>query len=233
LALAPLVSGDDLAALSIPDEHRGSLLKLASLSDAAVTELHSLLENATPTLRRWAFARTVGKKATTIAGDEAEGIVLALLEMSLVLETAEVSLDIFLPDVIAALLEGGPGLIGSEPEQQRMKERLSKLLVLPSVSLPAKGRALLIEHANYMCSARVFTDIRPVFGADVKQSPATAVIVHTLKLTYHQGEANTRNFFIMLDSHDLDEVSALIERARAKENSLKALLASTGLEPLE
>jgi hypothetical protein len=37
----------------------------------------------------------------------------------------------------------------------------------------------------------------------------------------------------MLDSHDLDEVSALIERARAKENSLKALLASTGLEPLE
>lgn len=221
-----------MAALSIPDEHRGSLLKLASLPDAAVTELHSLLESATPTLRRRAFARTVGKKVTTIAADEAERIVLALLEMSLVRETAEVSLDIFLPDVIEALSEGGPGLIGSESEQ-RMKERLSKLLVLPSVSLPAKGRALLIEHANYMCSARVFTDIRPVFGPDVKQSPATAVVVHTLKLTYHHGEADTRNFFIVLDSHDLDELSALIERARAKENSLRALLASTGLEPLE
>jgi hypothetical protein len=221
-----------LPALRIPSKHRDALLALARLSDASASELTAVLEKAAPKLRTYAFAAFVADKVASIPGAESKGIVAALIEMALVRATTEVPMEMFVQDVNEALSDNAKEKLSDE-EQDTLRKRLAVLLSIPSVALPAKGRSLLIDHAHYMCEARIFTDVRPVFGSDVKQSPATALIVHTLKMTYHRGRAETQDFFVVLDSNNLDELSELIERARAKEKSLQAVLASAGLEPLD
>ncbi len=219
-----------MATLRIPPEHIVSLTALANADSKAAAELASVLEAASPQLRSSAFKKLVRQRVTALPGSETEGIVDALLEMGLVRAGAGVDLDEFVGDVEEALREDSD--LTTE-QGLAIRDRLKVMLALPSIALPAKGRSLLIEHAHYMCDARVFTDVRPIFGVDVEQTPETALIVHTLKLTYHMGQADTKDFFIVLDSHDLDELSELIDRARAKEKSLKVLLASAGLDPLE
>lgn len=199
------------------------------MTETAFRQLLEALEGATPRLRNESLGPAVRDKTSDPVLTEA--LVEILSEMALVRITNEDTVQSFVDSIVEALEANPKSALGDERES--LRSRLTKLLNLPSVALPAKGRFLLIDHANYMHSARIFTDIRPVFGDDVHQSPATALVVHTLKMQYHQGEADTRNFFVVLDSADLDELSSVIERARAKEKSVKVLLESTGMIPLE
>ena len=76
------------------------------------------------------------------------------------------------------------------------------------------------------------TDMRPVFGSDEK--PAGAVVVHTLKLTYHEGpKRSLREFFVAMNRDDLDELREVLDRALRKQSELSHVLAQCGLPDLD
>ena len=206
------------------------ILTLASLSEPAFAELHTALATAPMRFRSAELAKAVSPTGSHLAKSDAEVIVEALREMAMIRATAEVELEEFVEDVIVGMVVRAGDKFG-ESEQGALRERLQRLLALQSVVAPAKARSLLIDYANYLCRARIFTDIRPVFGSDVGQTPDTALVVHTLKLSYQQGSSLT-DFFVVLDRSDLELLSELIDRAKRKENSLHAMLGAAGLEPL-
>lgn len=218
------------AVLRIPEEQLPQLEMLAKLPEASFGELAGAFAAAPMKFRTeelTAALRPTGKLLTSSEIDQAVEVVR---DLSLVRAVAEVEIDEFVDDLRDAITFALSDRL-SEPERSLLTTRMRELLSQPAVSAPAKARSLLIDHANYLCKARVFTDVRPVFGSDVEQTPTTALVVHTLKISYHQGAA-IRDFFVVLDRKDLDELSALLERAKAKEKTLHVTLQAAGLEPL-
>jgi hypothetical protein len=75
---------------------------------------------------------------------------------------------------------------------------------------------------------------RPVFGSDPAVRPVGAVLTHTLKIRYHEGDLRDhREFYVVLDSNDLDELRDIIQRAQTKDKSLRELLKSAQLPTLD
>jgi hypothetical protein len=83
------------------------------------------------------------------------------------------------------------------------------------------------------CSARILSDLRPVF-----QEPPTAasasVIIHNLQIGFHDsGTGDHKEFYVALDAGDLDILKKIIVRAEQKTASLKAILAKANVPYLE
>ncbi len=76
------------------------------------------------------------------------------------------------------------------------------------------------------------TDIRPIFGPDPENEPESAVIVHTLKISYHEGR-QIKEFFLALDPEQVDELIGVLERASLKSESLKRMLAGTDVSYID
>jgi hypothetical protein len=112
-------------------------------------------------------------------------------------------------------------------------ERFITLSGESGLALTAKALFISTEYQNLYCSARILTDQRPVFGANVEESPSAMITIHNLKLTYHEGSVSTRDFFLALDRSDIDELIILLERAKKKEESLNRLSREKGLRVLE
>lgn len=88
------------------------------------------------------------------------------------------------------------------------------------------------EHEHVLCEPRVLTDLRPVFGKN--EEPAAGVIVHTMKIKYHEGAYGPlKEFFVALNSEDIEELRDILDRATRKEESLRRLATEAGLRCLD
>jgi len=103
-----------------------------------------------------------------------------------------------------------------------MEPRLRQLLEIDTHVVAAKASSLLYENDNVYYKSRVLTDIRPVFGEDPSDAQVM-MLIHTLRIHYHKGEQHN-DFFIALDSKDVQDLIRVLERAKAKAEALKALL---------
>jgi hypothetical protein len=81
------------------------------------------------------------------------------------------------------------------------------------------------------CEAKILSDMRAVFHDDAISKPAGAVVTHTLKVGYHENGTH-KEFFVVLESADLEALKEIIERAQAKETILRKLLPEAGLQDL-
>ncbi len=100
-----------------------------------------------------------------------------------------------------------------------------------SLGVTAKVTDVRREYGHVYCSARILTDIRPVFGEDPTQAPLAGAIVHTLRVTYHETSGH-KDFHVALDASDLRELRTLVDRATKKEASLKGEIAKTEMQYL-
>jgi hypothetical protein len=101
-----------------------------------------------------------------------------------------------------------------------------------ALSLSAKALDVMTDHQRVFMSARVLTDLRPIFRFDVSEAPAAMVPVHTLKCTY-RSEGVPRDFYVAMDSIDLANLVETLQRALAKDKSLRSLAEGTNLSVLE
>ena len=107
--------------------------------------------------------------------------------------------------------------------REDLRQRLAKLLGYEnSLGVTSKALDVMTEHERILCGARIVTDIRPVFGRPTDK-PTAAVIVHNLKISYHQDDEH-REFYVALDTEDVVRLRTLLERAEMKAQSLEALL---------
>lgn len=90
------------------------------------------------------------------------------------------------------------------------------LLVHPRVRVVVKSLDLSFEYANLLQSARIVTDIRPVYD-DNFDSPKieAAVVSYTLRLRYTSSDED-QSLSIALDEDDVVELLRQCQRARTK-----------------
>lgn len=101
-----------------------------------------------------------------------------------------------------------------------------------TLGIVSKGSDIVYQNERNYYRARILTDLRPVFGDSPDAPPKAFVAQHTLKIGYSI-RGDFRNFFIALDSSDLDKLKEVVDRALKKDRSLREFMASKAMRVFE
>ena len=221
--------------LKLPEAYGDALRSLADLEPAQVDALAIALKDAEPTLRPWDFAQQIAKRVND-DGRFTEEIVRLLTGLHITKVRRNLSADQLIEDVRRALNAAEDDKSRQILDQWHgVAERLQRLLgVDQALSISAKALDVLFQNEHTLCTQRVITDLRPVFSAQPGDGVDAAVIVHTLKLTYHQDDGQTlKDIYVAMDGQDLKRLRETLERAEAKAASLRQLMVKAGLVDLD
>lgn len=97
-----------------------------------------------------------------------------------------------------------------------------ELLLLKAVRLVTATLDLSYEYANLHRSARIITDIRPIYDEPAEQIEG-AVVSHTLRLRYDSSEGE-HELSIALDTSDIRDLSKQCDRAIVKAQTAQTLM---------
>ncbi len=118
-----------------------------------------------------------------------------------------------------------------QPNTTTARARFRQLLGVEPLGSSLKAQAVMIDHQRSFYEAKVLTDLRYAFRPDPDAEPYGAVIVHTLKLAYHE-DGEHRQSFIALDGEDISRLKVILDRAQAKARAIKKYLEASGLRYL-
>lgn len=212
---------DDATPLRVPRSDRGALELLAKLPAPAAEHLFEAVADAPPSLMPQDYVEQVAKRAPELGRAELEQIVEALLGAGAARSTQGVAVEEF-----AAGISMSQDLELDEDQRRELKARLTALWQHASLIVSSKALDVLTEGERTFHSARILTDVRPIFLDEPAATPAAAVVLHTLKVEFHSDD-EIRSVFFVLNEDDLDDLEEVLSRARQKGASLRAIIEST------
>jgi hypothetical protein len=220
-------------AIQIPESGKKGLAALIRLPEGAVDQLYEALRDLPPRLRSRDIPKLLDGKVK-VAATELREIVDVLLALYWVRAAEDLSLTEFVATLRAALEQDADQAL--HPPQGNWKDvesRLQRLLSLErSLGITSKALFVAYQFPRHFHSAKILTDARPVFTSDASEEPAAFVVNHTLKFDVHEG-GEDREWFVAMNSVDLQELKRVVERAILKEKSLSATLKKTSASILE
>ena len=162
--------------LTIPDEYAPGLAQLIALPDQAIRELTSALaeSQAFVDIKDASVGTSlISAKVPSVPVKDLRRIMAALLSLYSVRASFDVSAEEFLEDLVRAIKRSRrPELTLDDPDLDRaFRHRLRELLALSGLTTASKAIVLQHEHEHTLCTARIFTDARPVYGEDVTTPP--------------------------------------------------------------
>ncbi|MGI9105098.1 MAG: hypothetical protein ACR2G4_02490 [Pyrinomonadaceae bacterium] len=222
-----------MASLRIPNKHLSGLAKLLSMPEDTAVELTSALENAPVSFDPRQVLKTAVSGVTGISPADAASIKEALISLLLLRARSDESQTDVIDELSAAIQESDAEELQLPDEvRANAKKRLSMFLGIPSLLVSSKAVSVRLENDKLFSKARVVSDIRPIFGENVKESPKAAIILHQLGIHYFQ-DGDHKEFFVAMDTDEVQELISSLERAKAKAESLEAVLAAANLPHLK
>lgn len=211
--------------LRIPPAHIDAIAALRDMTGDQFEELKASLEEVS------SFAGTSGlieyaARAESLTAEDAQSIVLALLSLY-----AQLKFHGWTSEDLASGVSRSDDLPKPDNPDQ-LAQRLQLLLDLDSVVTTGRALDLLTEHEHLFHSARILTDIRPVFGDDPKEPPAGALIIEALKVEYFD-EGTTRSLYLALSRAELRNLRDTVDRALEKSDTVHDLLEQIGMSHFE
>lgn len=204
-----------MPSIKVPEEHVSGFSRIMRLSSDETDRVVAALEKAKSTNLRELMA-LVREVLPTLANEEAKEIVGTLLS----LYSARTGMDMTVDSFVVELLRAAKRVEVSESQPSgALQDTLRHLLSVRPLSMISKARGLHTDHENIFCTARILTDLRAVFDADVKQDPVGFVMAHILHLGYHHAGKHT-SLHIAMDKIDIDNLILALERAKAKAATL-------------
>ena len=220
-------------ALELPKEDAGSITTLRALPNASMEKFVSALTNAPLASNPREMVAHKAKRVPSIPTDQLTSVLATIYTFYHIREIAGVEHSQFLDDLMDAIRQN-PNLQLSQKGTPKLRSLLERIMSIDSLNMVAKAGRLQRDVERLYCTAKILSDIRPVFGSDPAARPVGAVLTHTLKVRYHEGEGKEhREFHVVLDSNDLDGIGDTIQRAQAKDKSLRELLKSAQLPSLD
>ena len=211
-----------MAQVRIPPQHKSALVRLQQLSGQVVDDLIGVLRRAPVKFYGRDLAAVIKDQVTSISSEDLIDIIDALVSMEYGRVSADRSIEMFMSDLVDAMRRDD--ISTENADGTSTTARIRQLLQVPSLGVPAKARTLLLE-GKTLCRARVISDIRPVFDASEEPvTPEAALIVHNLRISYHEGSRAIQEFVVALDSNDLDQLIDMLTRAKAKQQALHGIL---------
>src|ERR1035437_5877099 len=200
----------------VPKALRPSLDKLRTIPDSTLQKLMSALES-TP------FA--VPSVQELSANDTSE-LKEAVLELYRVREYFDTEVPEFAAEIAASLQEAVSFPVA---EVAAFKDRLTKILLVTPLGIASKSESLKVEYERRFCTARILTDVRPVYVGSPSSRPSAMMITHTLRITFHDDTGELREVSITMGDNDLVTLRELVDRAEEKTKSLQSVFATTNI----
>ena len=214
-----------MAKISIPQRNRPGLSKLLTLHSQTFDQFVSGIESQTARLDLSARLPDI-VNLPDVSKSEVDQIVTAVTSMCIVRWSRDVPTETFVNDVSDAIQLFDP--IGAAEES---KKRLRRLLSVEPLMVSAKALIIFSDYQRTLHTSKVLTDLRYVFRSKPDEDPYGAVIVHLLKLTYHENTEH-KECFVAMDDNDVSQLKAVLERAEAKARTLRRQLHAAGTADL-
>jgi len=217
---------DTLRFPNIPAVERAGLERLATLTEDQIYQLCAALSSVPILLDRDRFINSL-QAVPGINTEDLQQITWSLMFLhSYIAATTEISVNEFVSDVGGALAEGGVEL----SKVEEIKRVLPSLLEVDVLRLRAKAVDLQVDHAKVFQSARVLTDVRPVFSIKSTDEVRGVLVFHTLKIQYFEDE-DAKELHVVLDDRDMIDLSDSLDRAKRKARGIRALLQEKAKTP--
>jgi hypothetical protein len=216
-----------MARLYLADSQRIALARLGQMDEEDATRLIETFDDLDAYLTVDELAERAGEVAPSLMPvDEVIVTLLGLTTKTRHLDAGDVT------RLLRSALEGElPG--GALVDLGRVIETIARLTSTRALRTSANAHEVLAQHDRNFQSARIFTDLRPLFGADPERPPSGAVIVEMLQLETWSGEGRTETVRVAMDRADLLELRAVIDRAIKKTDSLRRLMEESGVAHFE
>ncbi|MBL7988360.1 MAG: hypothetical protein JNJ94_09890 [Chlorobi bacterium] len=227
-----------MAIIRIPPSTKRGLLKALQLDDAAFEAFVSAVNSVPMSLMDRDFPEQLSAKiqemgvlslSPTVCAD----ILTTMLSLYRFRSEEECSVDDMAARIIASI-EPSADTNSTYNEvierlksglDSKLKGHLLRLLSIRPFENWAKADTLLHEHGHIFHTARILTDIRPVFD-ETAEELVGAVIVHMLKIR-HSENREIKEFYVALDTQDIDDLRNTLDRASKKAERLKAMLSAS------
>jgi hypothetical protein len=220
-----------MAYLRALEKHVGGVRKLLELTEDALQALVQALQKAPITLDPERPVYKAVARVENLSDEDAVGLATALLSLYAGRAAhSEDSTDSFTDDVIQTIEQSGESF--EEGQRETVRRRLTTILDVEPIAVSAKASGLLFEHDRVYSQGKVFSDLRPIFGSSAEDSPKAAIILHSLAIHYFQ-DGRHKEFFVVMDTGEVEALIKTLERAKAKAETLKAVLASANVPYIE
>lgn len=218
-----------LAKLKIPEKHLDGMAAIRVLTDTQKQSFVAELDSSLGQRKGQDFP--AGHVVAGLDGSTVANIYDTLKELYTVRERDHMSVGDFADGVIAAMnsATGRSDLGVSDAELPAFRSRFVKLLAARAFGVEAKVADLTRDVEHSYCSSRVLTDLRPVFGDTVADGPIRMVVMHTLRIAFHNyGEHN--ELYVSLSDSAISALLAELQRAQEKARLLTARFVNSGSE---
>jgi hypothetical protein len=167
--------------------------------------------------------REIAQILGTDRSDVANRVIRPLIALQAIIRQRRLQPDEAVEAVRLALLASSPRWEPAELDRWTQVEPAFKdLLASPAVRQVSIALDLMYEHENLLQSARVVTDIRPVFSEDAGCIDGS-VVSHTLRLRYDSTEGD-HSISIAMDEADIRELERQCKRALLKAQTARILM---------
>jgi len=218
-------------ALRIPNEHIPGMVKIYGLPDPMANGLIDALGAASIVPQPQEMAAQIAENVPTIPIEDLAVIVRTVYSLYYARGFSDVSPSRFLGELVDAVFDIPEIRAAKSGDETAVRDRLKRLLNIKSLGMISKASRLQREGERLYCEAMILSDIRPIFGDDIASGPGSAVLTHTFKLSYH-GDEGHRDFFVVLDGEDLKALGEVVDRAQAKDESLRKALRGASIPDL-
>ena len=219
--------------IRIPETHKKTVVRIARLESDQVVDLNRAIRAAAPTSSPRALADCVVSSLSSSIPD-LQAVILVLLSLAKTRRHRGVSVAELASDIQAAASEGKADLDAlSAIELASLGERIVLLLSdNKTIDVTIRISDVYLAHERLVHSSKILSDIRPVFAADDSASPVVGMIVHNLELSVTDENQRKRLYFAM-NIHDLRQLRSVIDRALIKDQALRAVIATGGMDYAE
>jgi len=204
--------------IQVPEKFQESLTHLAAIGDDEFSGFNVRLSTLAPTI---GVKELIAAASESSLGANGQGVVLAALSLSAQMRRTSDG-----PEDLARNAAQSMGLL--EDKTETLANRLGKLLSLDHIGALGRAYDLMAEHERIYRTARVITDVRPLFPNEPDVPPSRGVVVETLKLEYTEAGAQ-KSLFLALDHSDLTQLKECVDRAIKKSELVTKTLSDTGM----
>ncbi|MBD2434848.1 MULTISPECIES: hypothetical protein [Fischerella] len=215
--------------LQIPDRYKPGFEKLLSIDNKTVDEFIEALKQAPPLLLIEDLASAVASKVQTLTVEEIVDIVEALISLYNFRDYSGESTEELVERIAQSVQDDEELPYISNEQKQEFERTLTTFLEFNGVlSVASKAINVVRDHERVFTRSRVLTDMRPVFESDIEKGPAGVAIVHMLKIEYADLDGK-HEFFVALDSIDLEQLREQLDRADRKAKAIELMLSRANI----
>lgn len=215
----------NLAELSVPPRHRAHLGRLADLS----SEERSQLVEALTALPAFTAMPDVAERLKAVITSETIEEARALAEALIALSAQRA---VWSARDLAARVARSEDLAVTEDRRDSFADFLAELIEAKALVTMGKAIDVMTEHAHVYQSARLMTDIRPIFRDEPDAKPTGAALIGLLVLN-HTTNGRRQSIHVAMDRADLHELRTVVDRAITKMDSLRSFLDKAELTNFE